>query len=84
MKLTVNPPVTIDPNGQATITHDGTGTITVTIDDGNGSSETVEVPAGTGGATWKPPAGWDSATFNALGCDEVFRWIGDAADAAAG
>ena len=82
MTLTVEPTGTIDPNGTATIKHSGTGTIKVTITSDAGQKEEIDVPPS--GATWSPPAGWKSATFNAPGCDEVFRWIGTEAEAGGG
>ena len=71
MKVT---PDVIDPNVGADVSHDGASTLTVTITSGTGEVVTIEVPPGTV-VRWKPPAGWESATFNAPGHHEVFRLI---------
>jgi len=71
MKVT---PDVIDPAVGADVSHDGTSTLSVTITSDTGDEVTIEVPPGAG-VRWKPPAGWETASFNATGHAEVFRVI---------
>ncbi|MFK7741533.1 MAG: hypothetical protein AB8H80_14540 [Planctomycetota bacterium] len=77
--ITVTPDV-IDPNGKATISHDGDAPKTVTITSQSGATATIVVPAG-GSVKWAPPAGWTQARFNTPGCPEVARYISRSASA---
>lgn len=72
--MKVEPDQVIIPADGAKISHDGTGTLEVTITNEDGDSVTIEVPAGQT-VTWYPPAGWESATFRAPGNAEEFRAI---------
>ena len=53
--------------------------LTVTIDNGDGTSTQLDVPLdgqGGGTATWPVPStGWTLAKFNANGCKEVVREV---------
>lgn len=72
--LDVQPPAVIRQGVGAKISHAGTGNLTVTITGDLGQVVTVEVPAGQT-ITWMPPAGWNSATFDAPGHSQEFRTI---------
>lgn len=71
--MNVTPEIILRADG-ATISHNGTGTLVVTIKGSNGAEEVVDVPPGAG-ITWFPPAGWTSATFSAPGHPSIDRNI---------
>ena len=72
--MNIDPDQVIIASEGAQISHDGTGSLLVTIENENGATETVTVPAGQT-VIWYPPAGWKTATFTAPGQKEEFRTI---------
>ena len=72
--MKVDPPAEIIASVGASISHSGAGPITVTITSDEGDQVTIEVPPNTV-VNWRPPAGWESATFNSPGHPELFRLI---------
>lgn len=78
--MKVDPDQVIKASEGAKISHDGSGTLVVTIKNEDGVTVTVEVPAGQT-VTWYPPAGWRTAKFNATGHQQEYRTIDQGADA---
>lgn len=72
--LQVDPHATIIRKDGASVSHSGSGTLTVTITGDVGQVATIEVPAGQT-VNWIPPDGWHSASFRAEGHQDEFRTI---------